>query len=132
MAALKGHKTVGAPFSNAIEMVKVVYDFDKDAGAQSSLDAITASDDMVIVGCWGKVLTTCAGATATVAFGIDSDPDTLIDETAVASLAAGYLMLPIAAVCPIKLASASVLKSTIATANLTAGKIEFTVLLARM
>lgn len=132
MAAVKNKKVVGAEFPNGVQLVRAIYDFSVDAGAASSLDVFEASQDCVILGAYGKVLTTCtSGGAATVALGIDSDPDTLIDETAVASLVAGFLAPPIAAVCPVKLASGSIVKSTIATATLTAGKIEYVLLIAK-
>lgn len=131
MAAVKNKKVIGAEFPNEVKLVRAIYDFSVDAGAASSLDVFEASQDCIILSAYGKVLTTCtSGGSATVALGVDSDPDTLIDETAVASLVAGFLAPPIA-FTPVKLASGSVVKSTIATATLTAGKIEYVLLVAK-
>jgi hypothetical protein len=129
MAALKAALHVGPPFSNAIEVRKVTWDFAKDGGAISALDAMTMDENMVILGCFGKVITTCTSdGSALLSLGIDSDADTLIDEVAVASLAAAYFGAPIAAYCPAKIAKNSVIKVNIAGAAMTAGKVEFTVL----
>lgn len=46
--ALKNVKTVGAPFSNAAELVEVQYDFAKDGGAVGSYDALIADGACMI------------------------------------------------------------------------------------
>ena len=48
MPALKDVKTVGGGFSNAAELVRVVYDFAKDGGALSDLDVLVADSDCVV------------------------------------------------------------------------------------
>lgn len=48
MAALSGHKTVGSPFGNAVELVVVTYDFSVDGGAISDLDVLTADGNLLV------------------------------------------------------------------------------------
>ncbi|MGV8130851.1 MAG: hypothetical protein ACP5N7_01995 [Candidatus Pacearchaeota archaeon] len=132
MAAIKNFKKVGAEFPNSVVLHRAIYDFSIDAGAIGALDVFEAVDDMVILSAYANVKTLCTSAdAATVAIGIDADPDTIIDETAVASLTAGALIQQIAAVSPRKLPSGSKVKINIADFALTAGKIEIVLLMAK-
>ena len=144
MAALKGKKTVGAPFPNALEVVKVVYDFALDGAMASPLDVLEAADDIVIVGFFGKVITTCtSGGSATLAVGVSGgDIDVLMGDTPVASLVAGYFIVPpqvltegtpntMSPQLPIKLADGGKIVCDTTTASFLTGKIEWTFIIAR-
>jgi hypothetical protein len=139
MAAVKDKKLVPAPFPNDIKPVKVYYDFSVDGGATGDLDLIEADDDIVIMGVWAKVVTACAsGGSAAVSSGISSDKDALIDSVAVASLTEGSFHktpmvegTPNTFAVPLKLAAGEKITQTIETAALTAGKIEYTFIVAR-
>jgi hypothetical protein len=132
MAAIKNAKTIGAEFPNATLIHRAIYDYSVDAGAIGALDVFVASQDVTILEAYVKVLTTCtSGGAATLAIGIDADPDTLVDETAIGALTAGALIAPIAAVCPVKLASGAKIKMNIADFTLTAGKFEVVVKIAK-
>lgn len=138
MAALANAKTVGAPFSNAIETFSVVYDYALDGAMASPLDVITAEDDVVIVGFHAKVLTACtSGGSAVLDVGISGgDLDLLLDAVAVGALTANSLHIPphlltegtpntYSPQLPVKLASGEKIVADTTTASFTAGKIEF-------
>lgn len=48
MAVLSDHKTVGASFGNASELVKVTYDFSVDGGAIADFDVLTADGNVLV------------------------------------------------------------------------------------
>lgn len=129
MAALAAHKAkVGAPFSNAREVIRVVYDFAVDGGATGALDVFTAEQNLVVVGFHLKVLTAAtSGGSATLIVGVSGgDTDACLDATsgAVANLSANAVIGQEATV-PFYLASGGKIIQTIGTAALTAGKIEY-------
>jgi hypothetical protein len=129
MAAVLAAQTIAPPFSNAKEVVRVVYDFAKDAGATGALDLFTADGDIVITHAHATVKTTAtSGGSATVIWGLTGDTNRFMDTTAgaVANLTAAAVISPASAdLVPIKLASGDKVLMTIGTAALTAGKIEF-------
>lgn len=134
MAAVKDYKTVNGGFGNQKSIVKVVYDFSKDAGATGALDLLVASGDMVITSFHAKVLTTCtSGGSATIDVGVSGgDTDILLDGFAVASMTAGALIMPTIVEgtpnvmpMPLKLASGGKIIQTIGVAAFTAGKVEY-------
>ncbi len=131
MAAIQKAVTVGNPFSNAREVARVTYDFATDAGAVGALDLMTADGDIVVVGAYAVVKTTCtSGGSATVIWGITGDTNRFMDATAgaVANLTENAVIAPAAADLPaIKVASGDNVLMTIGTAALTAGKIDFVV-----
>ncbi len=132
MAAIKNAKIIGQEFDNDTTIVRAIYDFSVDAGAIGALDVFTATQNVSILGAYVNVKTTCtSGGAATLAIGVDADPDTLVDETAIGALTAGAMIAPIAAVCPIKLASGAKIKMNIADFTLTAGKFEVVILIAK-
>lgn len=144
MAALKDKKLVGAPFPNAIEVVKVNYDYALDGDMASPLDVIEADDDIVIMGFWAKVVTLCtSGGSLVLDVGISGgDTDLLMDAVAVANLTANSFHIPphvltegtpntYSPQLPVKLASGEKIVADTTTAAFTAGKIEFTFLVAR-
>ena len=48
MAVLADKKTLGAPFNNAAELVRVVYDFARDGGALADYDVFEAQSACVV------------------------------------------------------------------------------------
>lgn len=48
MAVLADHKTIGASFGNASQLVRVTYDFAADTGAIADYDVITADGAMLV------------------------------------------------------------------------------------
>jgi len=124
MATLKNAKTVGAPFSNAKEIVRVMYDFAVDGGEIEDNTVLTA-DGIVLVKCLGVyVHTALVGATATIDLGKGAAGVEFASAVAVASFGLG-VFVPSASLAHIKLANAEVINLGIAVAALTAGKMEF-------
>lgn len=125
MATLKGAKTVGAPFDNAVEVVRVMYDFSVDGGSVEDNTVLTASG-VVLVRCIGtstEVALTSGGA-ATVDLGKGASGTEFIStEAYTAFTLAGFVASESAAF--VKLADGEVINMGVATAALTAGKMEF-------
>lgn len=48
MAVLDAHKTIGAPFGNASELMVVSYDFSADGGSVADYDVFTASGSVLV------------------------------------------------------------------------------------
>jgi hypothetical protein len=134
MASVKAAKRIGGAFTNAKEIFRVIYDFAQDGGAAGALTLATAQEDCVVSDFMAVVKTTCtSGGSATVQVGQTSDDDAFLTATAVASLTAGTVFQENGAFnSKMKLASGAVLTQTIATAALTAGKIEYTFELMRI
>lgn len=125
MATLKGAKTVGAPFDNAVEVVRVIYDFDIDGGQVEDNTVLTA-DGVVLVRCVGAYVHTAltSGGSATVDLGKGTTGVEFISTEAYTSFTlAGFYASESAAF--VKLANAEVINMGVATAALTAGKVEF-------
>ena len=135
MAALKDHKTVGNPFGNAEEIVRVTYDFSQDAGAIGAKDIITADGDIVITEFYVRGITTLDSAAdgTSIDVGISGgDTDVLLDGVAEATVAAGALVKPTivegtpnVVPLPLKLADGGKIIQTIVDEALTAGKCEY-------
>ena len=72
MAEVKGCKPVGSDFGNQENLVRVDYDFSKDAGAVGSLDLFQDSDGDVLMELVGISVeeTLTSGGAATVAVGV--------------------------------------------------------------
>ena len=129
MAALKSSKNVGSPFTNALEVIKVTYDFAVDGGAQGALDVLVAEQNCVLTDFYLVVETACVGATMVLDVGITGDTNLLLADVAVASLAINTLHKPTIVdgtpnvlPMPAKLASGAKVLMEIKTAALTAGK----------
>lgn len=130
MAAVKGYKSIDN-WTNELQIMRLVYDFALDAGAQATLDLAVAPNGMVIHSAYANVKTACtSGGSATVSVGVDTDVDAVIDETAVASLTAGALIAPVTN-NPVLVAATKKVNLTIATADLTAGKIEVVLVVSK-
>lgn len=127
MASVAAAKKVGSGFGNDKEIVRVIYDFSADGGAVGTLTLATATSDCVISDFMMVVKTACtSGGSATVSAGLTGDVDAFKVAEAVAGLTAATVWPEDGAFAgKIKLASGQVLTMSIATAALTAGKIEF-------
>lgn len=148
MATLKGVKTVGAPFSNTTEIVRVTYDFSIDGGIATAKDVLIADGDIMIKSFYAVVKTTCTGDTATLDIGKTGATTLFANGLLVASLVAGYIVKPAdiftslsatvfetpdylttttttsVKALPVKLASGEKIVMETNTAAFTAGKIE--------
>ena len=141
MAALLDHKTVGAPFSNALEVVRVQYDFANDAGATGKLDVLTASEALVIHSFYVKGITELDSAAdgASIDIGVDTtNEDVLIDGVAEATFAAGAIVPPVVVegtpnvmALPLSLPAAGKINFTIVAEALTSGKCEMVFVIGR-
>lgn len=130
MAAIAGKKKANN-WSNDVQLVRAVYDFSVDGGATGTLDIVEATDNMVIHSAYINVKTAAtSGGSATVAIGVDTDVDAVVDETAVASLTANALIVPVTN-NPIKVASGKMVNLTIADATLLTGKLEVVLLVSK-
>lgn len=125
MGVLKGAKTVGAPFDNKSEIVRVMYDFAADGGQVEDNTVFTA-DGTVLVKCIGVYVHTAptSAGLATIDLGKGSsgtefvsgeDFSTFTVGSFYASESASYVML----------ADTEVINLGVAVAALTAGKLEF-------
>jgi len=134
MADLKRVADGGSPFSNESKIVRVEYDFAVDGGAQGLFDILKsdAVDDMVIKSGWLRVITTAtSGGSMTLDAGAETgDPNGLLDAIAVASLVAGAL-IPFESTVPLKVPAGETVNMDINTADLTAGKFEFVMEVAK-
>ena len=111
---------------------KIVYDFDKDAGATGALTLFTAGCNMVVHKCIAKVQTACtSGGSATVAVCDNGAGAEFMAATAVASLTANAIIAGVPSAGGVYLASGSTVDVLIGTAALTAGKIEFEFILSK-
>jgi len=134
MANLADHKSIGAPFGNASQMVRVEYDFDNDGGAVGVLNAITTSDDIVITDFYVKgitVLDSAADGTSIDCGIVGGDTDILLDGVAEATFAADALVQPTVVEgtpnvlpLPLKLAASGSIGFEIVDEALTSGKCE--------
>ena len=127
MATVVNYKEKRGSFRNKPELVKVVYDFAKDAGATGVLDLLKVRKACIVRLAYLKVITTCtSGGSATVSAGKSSDVAGLIAQQAVASLVAGFVAIGATTVdASHVLAADAVIQQDIGTAALTAGKIEY-------
>lgn len=133
MTAVLDTKTISAPFPNAKEFARVIYNYADDGGATGALDLITAGSDILITDFVGVVKTALAGSSMTLDVGKTGATTAIINGQAVTAMDAEDDLVSIvatnAAVLPLPLfvASGQKLIMTIADAALTAGKIEFIV-----
>jgi len=124
MATLKGAKTVGAPFANAKEIIRVMYDFTVDGGEIEDNTVLTA-DGIILVKCVGVYVHVApVGATATLELGKGTTGAEFISAEAIATFTLASFYASESANY-LKLANAEVINFGIATAAFTAGKLEF-------
>lgn len=124
MAVSKGAKTVGAPFSNTAEIVRVMFDVSVDGGQIEDNTLLTA-DGEVLVRCIGTYVHVApVGVGATLELGKGATGAEFISAEAITSFTlAGFVASESAAF--VKLANAEIINLGVATAVLTAGKLEF-------
>lgn len=109
------------------EVIKIVYDFDKDTGAVAFYNGFRAKQKMVVHKVFMKIQTACtSGGSATVSLGQTGSVASLVAATAVASLTANAVIAGVSATGAggIYLAADDYVGFDIAVAALTAGKIE--------
>lgn len=124
MAALKGAKTVGAPFDNVVEVVRVMYDFSVDGGEIEDNTVMTADGELLVRCVGAYVHVAPVGVGATIDLGKGAAGVEFISTEAITSFTlAGFYASESAAF--VKLATSEIINLGIATAALTAGKIEF-------
>lgn len=124
MATLKGAKSVGAPFDNAVEVVRVIYDFAQDGGQVEDNTVLTA-DGEILVRCIGVNVQTAvtSGGSATIDLGKGTSGTEFVSTEAYTSFASGFYASESAAF--VRLANAEIINMGVATAAITAGKLEF-------
>jgi hypothetical protein len=125
MATLKGAKTVGAPFSNDIKVVRVIYDYSVDGGQVEDNTVLTA-DGAILVRCIGAIVETAmtSGGSATIDLGKGTSGAEFVSAEAYTSFSAAAFYASESAAF-VKLADGEVINMGVATAALTAGKVEF-------
>lgn len=131
MAVAKDKKSLGAPASQSVEVVRVTYDFSKDGGAQGSFDLFEAK-----VPCLVKLRYALAeaavtsGGSATISAGKAAAGTAFLSASAIANFSLGACVNP-ASQSSIKLDAGEKIDMTIGTANLTAGKVHFVLEIGR-
>lgn len=125
------HKTLGANYSNERQTVKLTYDFANDGGATADTIVLgTAGRKILILDACVHVETACtSGGSATLAIGVSGgDADAFLDATsgAVANLVDDFCEKETAGQ-KIVVASGGKIEAVIATAALTAGKVNLIV-----
>lgn len=123
--SLTAKKTVGVPFSNDFDIIRVEYDFANDGGAAGDYDVLELADDAMVelVSCNVETAATSGGA-AVLDLGVGDGGTELWSDQGYANLAAGAVVLP-DAFGAIKVADGEKIVLGIETAALTAGKFEF-------
>lgn len=122
--------TLASPIWNLLQFTaRALWDFAVDGGTIGTITPAqnyTLPNKAIIIGGIADVITTFVGATATIAIGTSagSSSSSLKAATAVGTYAAGLVALvPVfTAASAVKLTAAGAITITIATANLTAGK----------
>lgn len=121
---MKDQKKVGAPFPNASEMVRVVYDFAVDGGAIGDLAALVATDKVVVSLKHAHVLAAVTSEGAiTVSLGSEATGDEFMDGTLKAALGIGVVLAGEGG--RVLLAVGEKIELALGVADATAGKIEF-------
>ena len=117
-----------------LRVARAKYDFATDGGTVGTITPtlnVTIPNDAVIVGGTINSTTAAAGATATIAVGTSAGSSTtsLLAATAVGSFTTDAVLNSVATfAAPVKMTASGSITVTIATADLTAGVIEITVL----
>ena len=126
-----GNKYIAA---EGLELLKITYDFAVDGGSVASLTLFTPKQDMVIHKAIMKVKTACtSGGSATVSVGAVGSVAAYVAATAVASLTANAIITGVATRGPsgIRAVADTAVVLDIATAALTAGKIEVELIVSK-
>ena len=136
MTALAAAKSVGAPFSNAEEIVRVRYNFADDGGATGAYTIATAVGEILVTDMWAVVKTACVGANNTLSIGDTGSATAIVNALAIATYgASGYVVkkentftasgTADTNALPRRLSDGQVLSMSLGGAALTAGVIEF-------
>lgn len=125
MAAVKAAKVIGAPFSNVVEVVRVIYDFSVDTGAIADYTLFEAKGSVLVKCIGADVIAACTSSgSATLELGKGASGAEFITAEAYTSFTlAGFYASESAAF--VKMVNGNVINLGIAGAALTAGKIEF-------
>jgi len=125
MPALKNAKVVGSGFDNAVEVVRVVYDFSVDGG-QVEANTLFTTDSALLVRCVGTLVETAftSGGSATIDLGIGASGVQFNSATAVASYTINTLVAS-ASNAFFRMAAGDIMNMDVNVAALTAGKCEF-------
>ncbi len=124
MPVLKNAKVVGAPFSNKNDIVRVIYDFSVDGG-QIEDNTVFTADGVVLVKCIGAYVHVApVGTGATIDLGKGASGVQFISTEAITSFTLNAFYASESANF-ITLADGEVINMGVATAALTAGKLEF-------
>jgi len=125
------HGTVNLPDEGHV-VEKIVYDYSKDGGATGALTLFTAGCNMVVHKVIAKVQTACtSGGSATVALCTNGAGAEFMAATAVASLTSNAVIDGVPSAGAVYVASGTTVDVLIGTAALTAGKIEFELVLSK-
>lgn len=119
---------MASPAQNTFNTQEFVYDFSVSGGAQGAISLGSLPLGALVIDFKGIVETACAGATATIIVGNDTDTDAWLASTAITLIDAandvvGQAVVP--ALTTAATAALATVKMTIGTADLTAGKIRF-------
>lgn len=123
MALLKDKKTNGAGFPNAVEIIRVTYDFAQDTGAIASYEVFESQNDCVVsLRHMAVKAAVTSGGSLTLDLGKGSAGSEIISNKAVAAMTLGSLHVGAA---PVKLAAGEKISMNLKTAAATAGVLEF-------
>lgn len=93
MTALANAKTIGAPFSQEKQWVKVRYSYADDGGATGAYTVVTAAGSVLITDMHAVVKTTCVGANNTLSVGDTGSATAMVNALAIATYgAANYVV----------------------------------------
>lgn len=124
MAVLADKKIAGAPFTNAAELVRVVYDFANDTGAVADYDVLVADGSMIVELVHADVKTAVtSGGSLVMDLGKGAGGTEFFSDKAVAALTLDSLHFPTAKA--VELADGEKIVMGIEAAAALGGKMEF-------
>jgi len=125
MASVSNAQSRGPSFSNAVELVRVIYDFAIDGGATGDLTLLTSVGATVVKLKYMRVVTAVtSGGSLTLDLGKTSG-DEFFADIAVANLTLDSMHLAVATTGVVELTDGEVVAMGIIAAAATAGKMEF-------
>lgn len=124
MAVLSDKKIVGGGFSNEVQYVRVIYDFDVDGGSVADYDVLVAEKECIVELEHIDVLTAVtSGGSLVMDLGKSAGGTQFLSDKAVAALTLNSIHKPDAP-AGVKLASGDAIVMGIEAAAATAGKLE--------